>query len=118
MRSIGSSGRALALYSNENGQCGRQILTRFPALVRFPAATVSCSRKPPDSNEQPATGWVLPVAGLPGSQPDHYSFTNSILVGVSCILPSTSFTVPVAFTFLDSWQILSWNFLLTSFCTR
>src|SRR5438034_718328 len=39
-----------------------------------------------------------------------YSFSaNSILLAVSCSLPSTSLTVPVAVTFLVSRQSLPWN---------
>ena len=83
------------------------------------------------SDKRPQSGGDRPIAGLrivPRtvrcatpyfiSLPDRYSFTSSILVGVSSILPSTSLTVPVAFTFLVSLQILSWNFLLTSLCAR
>src|SRR2546429_3619952 len=49
---------------------------------------------------------------------DFYSAASSILVGVICSFPSTSFTVPVAVTFLVSLQSLPWNSLLTSLATK
>ena len=48
----------------------------------------------------------------------YYCAASSILVAVNSNLPSTSLTVPVAVTFLDSLQSLPWNSLLTSLATK
>ncbi len=45
-------------------------------------------------------------------------FTSSIFVAVISIFPATSLTVPVAVTWADFLQMLSWNSLLTSFWAR
>ena len=39
------------------------------------------------------------------------AFASSIFLAVNSILPFTSFTVPVAVTFLLSWHKFSWKFL-------
>ena len=48
----------------------------------------------------------------------YYCAASSILVAVNSSFPSTSLTVPVAVTFLDSLQSLPWNSLLTSLATK
>src|SRR5207247_425312 len=72
----------------------------------------------PETN-RPQLGQTDPNCGQAGCLFDGYcALANSIFVGVNCHLPSTSLTVPVAVTFLDSLHSLPWNSLLTSLSTR